>query len=310
MNAELNYKSSNPKVSVCVVTYNQEKYIRQCLQSIIDQEVGFDFEVIVGDDFSTDGTTSIIREFESRYPGIFKPIYREKNIGAFRNFVDVHNCANGEYVAHIDGDDLMLSKKLCLQVKCLDDNPECTVVWHKVRCFNDDGCYSDDDYIDYEKIFPDGKVSFDDALAIGSIAANSSCMYRKTARLTTNPEFKVIDLFYTWEYLSTGWGKVLQDVLGQYRIASKGAISVNSSVLIRRLNAYYSRFFYKKFPEKRVQIFIFALTNFLIDVKNLRVTFIYFLLLAIETFSISGIIQMPMHIKRVKVFRIPVLHKR
>jgi hypothetical protein len=42
----------------------------------------------------------------------------------------------------------------------------------------------------------------------------------------------------------------------------------------------------------------------------LRVTFIYFLLLAIETFSISGIIQMPMHIKRVKVFRIPVLHKR
>jgi glycosyltransferase involved in cell wall biosynthesis len=56
--------AKNPKVSVCVVSYNQEKYIRQCLQSIVDQATDFDFEVIVGDDFSTDGTRVIIEEFE------------------------------------------------------------------------------------------------------------------------------------------------------------------------------------------------------------------------------------------------------
>ena len=50
-----------PKVSVCVITYNQEKYIAQCLQSIVDQETDFDFEIIVGDDCSTDGTREIVR---------------------------------------------------------------------------------------------------------------------------------------------------------------------------------------------------------------------------------------------------------
>ena len=57
-----------PKVSVCVVTYNQEKYIRQCLQSIVDQETDFDFEVIVADDCSTDRTSCIVQEFADKYP--------------------------------------------------------------------------------------------------------------------------------------------------------------------------------------------------------------------------------------------------
>ena len=52
-----------PKVSICVVTYNQEKFIGQCLQSIVDQVVNFDIEVIVADDCSTDGTRDIIKDF-------------------------------------------------------------------------------------------------------------------------------------------------------------------------------------------------------------------------------------------------------
>ena len=69
------------KVSVCVVTYNQEKYIRKCLQSIIDQKADFDFEIIIADDCSTDNTPTIIQEFYAKYPEIVKPIFREKNIG-------------------------------------------------------------------------------------------------------------------------------------------------------------------------------------------------------------------------------------
>lgn len=70
-----------PKVSVCVVTYNQEKYIHECLQSLVDQETDFEFEVIVGDDGSTDGTRAVVVDFARKYPKIVKPLLHEKNNG-------------------------------------------------------------------------------------------------------------------------------------------------------------------------------------------------------------------------------------
>lgn len=60
------------KVSVCVMTYNQEKYIGQCLESLVTQETDFDFEIIVGDDFSTDGTRDVIQEYQKKVSGYHK----------------------------------------------------------------------------------------------------------------------------------------------------------------------------------------------------------------------------------------------
>jgi len=122
-----------PKVSVCVITYNQEKYIRQCLQSIVDQETDFYFEVIVGDDCSTDGTRAIVQEFVERYPGVVKPIFQEKNIGGgVHNYLTVHKATRGEYIAHVDGDDYCLPGKLQAQADLLDDDPDCNLVWHRM----------------------------------------------------------------------------------------------------------------------------------------------------------------------------------
>lgn len=61
-----------PKVSVIVLTYNQEKLIGRTLDSIIAQECDFPFEIIVGEDCSTDGTLTVCREYEARYPGIIR----------------------------------------------------------------------------------------------------------------------------------------------------------------------------------------------------------------------------------------------
>lgn len=117
-----------PKVSVCVVTYNQEHYIRQCLQSIVDQETDFDFEVIVGDDCSTDGTREIVQEFADQYPGVVKPVFHETNVGPHHNYFFVHKLAKGEYVAHVDGDDYWLPNKLAFQVNILDKNRDLVFV--------------------------------------------------------------------------------------------------------------------------------------------------------------------------------------
>lgn len=127
-----------PKVSVCVVTYNQEKYIAECLQSIVDQETDFDFEIIVGDDCSTDGTREIVRGFEKKYSKKFILLFHTQNIGAASNYAKTHELATGEYVAHIDGDDVMLPNKLQKQVDAFVENPSCVIVSHDMQIINCD----------------------------------------------------------------------------------------------------------------------------------------------------------------------------
>jgi len=65
-----------PLLSVCCIAYNHEPYIVRCLEGIMAQQTTFRFEVIVHDDASSDNTAAIIRQYVSRYPDIFKPIYQ------------------------------------------------------------------------------------------------------------------------------------------------------------------------------------------------------------------------------------------
>ena len=66
-------------VSISCITYNHAPYIRQCLDGFLMQQTNFDFEVLIHDDCSTDGTTEIIKEYELMYPDIIKPIYEKEN---------------------------------------------------------------------------------------------------------------------------------------------------------------------------------------------------------------------------------------
>lgn len=124
----------NPKVSVCVVTYNQVNYIKTCLDSLINQDVNFLYEIIIGDDASTDGTSEVVRQYAERYPNIINAVVHNKNLGPRGNYIFTHNLANGEYIAHLDGDDYALPNKLYLQAAFLDSNPDCSMVFH--RCLS------------------------------------------------------------------------------------------------------------------------------------------------------------------------------
>ena len=300
-------KHRDPKVSVCVITYNQEKYIRECLQSIVDQVTDFEFEVIVGDDCSTDGTKFIIEEFVSKYPTLIRPIYQEKNIGGgVNNFLTVHKHAKGDYVAQIDGDDLMLFGKLQKQAEFLDMHSSCTVVWHRVNCFNDEEGFVSGEEFDYSMI-PNGVVTFSAGLRYGSLASSSSTMYRRMARRTIEPEFPFLDLFYSWEYLSVGWGKVLDEVLGEYRMGVSNSISKRRTRFIRFLNFHHAEYFLEKYPEHRKDIFIFALSNLLVDLNNLRLTSRYFFLLCVKSVTFVSPIEFASHIRQYLKLRSPNL---
>lgn len=129
-----------PKVSVICITYNQEKFIRKALESFLIQKTDFFFEVIIGEDCSTDKTKEIIIEFENAYPKIFKPIYREKNLGTIENFVNVLKRTRGDYIALCEGDDYWTDPlKLQKQVNFLEKNPDYSMCFHEADVIGEEG---------------------------------------------------------------------------------------------------------------------------------------------------------------------------
>lgn len=127
------------KLSVTVITYNQEQFIEKTLDSILEQKLNVPFEIIIGDDCSTDRTPAILKMYEEKYPEIVKPIYRTKNLGHTGNYIETTKMARGEYIAHLDGDDLMLPTKLQKQVDFLDKNQDCSMVHHLVYFIDKQG---------------------------------------------------------------------------------------------------------------------------------------------------------------------------
>jgi len=251
---------ARPKVSVCVITYNQERYIRECLQSLVTQQTDFSFEIVVADDCSSDGTRAIVEEFVERYPGIVRALFQPTNTGGSRNYLEVHAAARGEYVAHVDGDDYALPGKLQAQADVLSRDPDCTVVWHPVDWFDDAGAFCSGMTADLSS-FRGGRVEFADAVRLGFIGAHSAIMYRRSARTEVDTGRKMLDLYITWDTLSRGHGHMLATVFGRYRVASSGSLSVSSPRLIHRLNIEHATEFLARCPTHRQDFAVWALSR-------------------------------------------------
>jgi glycosyltransferase involved in cell wall biosynthesis len=103
----------NPLVSVCVQTYNHEPFIAEALDSILEQRTSFPFEVLVGEDDSTDVTRPIVQDYERRYPELIRAFYHRGDDKLYidgrktgrRNFVNNLRNARGKFIALLDGDD-------------------------------------------------------------------------------------------------------------------------------------------------------------------------------------------------------------
>ena len=260
-----------PKVTVCVITYNQERYIRECLQSLVTQQTDFDFEVIVGDDCSTDGTRAIVLDFVERFPHIVRPLFQPTNTGGSRNNLEVHAAARGDYVAHLDGDDYALPGRLQAQADVLDRDPGCNAVWHRVDYFDDQGGFCSGNTADLSS-FENGCVTFSDAIQLGFIGVYSSVMYRRSARSPVDASRRVLDVHLTWDLLSTGHGHVIDAVLGRYRIASTGSLTIASGPGVRLLAIEHANEFLQRFPQHAPDFMIWAFCSALLDAKNRRPT--------------------------------------
>ncbi len=220
-----------PKASVCVITYNHERYIAQCLQSLVDQKTGFDVEIVVADDCSKDGTRAILHDFAARHPDLVRIVLRPHNIGGTDNYLDVHAAATGDYVAHCDGDDHWEPGKLDAQIRFLDAHPGCAAVFTNSHVISEQG--------QRLGLFSCGvPESFDVGYLIrdGNFLHHSSMMYRRALQSRMFPPTKEFIDFEVYVLLGRhGRLGYIDQCLTSYRSQSSASIIHNDNRWIRRL---------------------------------------------------------------------------
>lgn len=163
---------SEPLVCVMMVTYNHVPYITQAIEGVVQQKTNFPFELVIGEDCSTDGTREIVFEYQKKCPDIIRVITSNKNVGMNQNYYRTKKACKGKYIAFCDGDDYWhRSDKLQKQVDYLESHPECGMVFADcdvyynrskkiIRSFNHHKGFCSPAHFDFEGIIWSGIVAF------------------------------------------------------------------------------------------------------------------------------------------------------
>lgn len=183
----------NTLVSVCCLSYNHEKYIEKCIKSIVNQQTNFEFEVLVNDDCSTDGTIEILKRLQNTYSEVVKPLYHKENqyskkkSGQRMNPTFNFPRAKGKYIAICECDDYWLdNKKLQIQVDLMEKNDKINYV------FSDYIVDTGGDLLEKSKLSDKDIPSLLDLhqiLKINLMPASLTIIFRKNKLPKTYPEW-------------------------------------------------------------------------------------------------------------------------
>lgn len=125
------------KLSILLVTYNHEKYIKTAIDSILMQKLNYDYEIVVADDCSTDNTLKIIEEYKRTHKDKFRILKNENNLGITKNYKRGFKACRGEYIAVLEGDDYWINnKKLQKQIAFLNKHQECALVFNRFEVYD------------------------------------------------------------------------------------------------------------------------------------------------------------------------------
>lgn len=219
-----------PLVSIACITYNHEPYIRQCLDGFIMQQTNFDFEVVIHDDASTDGTNNVIAEYCSRYPQLIRPIYQQKNKykegrGIYVRFV-FPEC-RGKYIAMCEGDDYWTDPfKLQKQVDFLETHKTYVLCGHRYHVLSQSMLRSVSSAAD----MIDGTFNIMDFVTRQVFCSTLTIVFRRSAinYLELNRYQHVIDAVLFYHLLKQGDGYCMNDVMAVYRLHNNGVWSAAS----------------------------------------------------------------------------------
>lgn len=213
-----------PKVSVLMITYNQEQYIGQAIESVLAQQVNFAYELIIGEDCSTDNTRTICQAYQQKFPKIIHLLTPKKNLGMMQNFFSTFAECKGEYLAILEGDDFWTDPlKLQKQVDFLDTHQNYAIVFTRTDAF-----FQDEDRPGYEIPSEDAKPYALEDLLRNNFIANCSVMYRQGLVANFPDWFFHLDMVdWPMHVLYASHGKIgfLDEKMAKYRIHSKSNYS-------------------------------------------------------------------------------------
>ncbi|MBE5841975.1 MAG: glycosyltransferase [Butyrivibrio sp.] len=126
-------------VSIYMLTYFHEKYIRQAIESVLAQKTQYTYELVISDDFSQDGTREILKEYAEKYPDIIRVNLNDENIGIPKNIYKARSMCRGRYITALSGDDYWINdQKIETEVKFLDEHPQYVAVFNAIELRMDD----------------------------------------------------------------------------------------------------------------------------------------------------------------------------
>lgn len=129
---------ADPLVSVVLRTYGHAEFIAQAIESVLIQRAPFPFELVIGEDCSTDGTREIVRGYAERHPDLVRAVLPEENVGHGQILLRAIEATRGRYLAYLDGDDYWTAPdKLRRQVEYLEASPDCRSCFHDVSLVYD-----------------------------------------------------------------------------------------------------------------------------------------------------------------------------
>lgn len=216
------------KVSVLMITYNHEQFIAQAIESILMQQVSFEYEIVIGEDCSTDRTRDIIISYRKKYSDKIRALLHEKNIGMQKNFVQTYKACQGKYIGLCEGDDYWTDpSKLQKQVDFLEANPDFSICFHKVKILEDNQLK--DDYITQVP----STTSTILELARGNYIHTLSCVFRNNISNIFGPHFASSPLGdYYLHMMNARHGKIyyINEILGVYRVHNTSIWSRQSEI--------------------------------------------------------------------------------
>lgn len=212
-------------VSINCITYNHEEYIVDALEGFLMQETNFSFEILIGEDCSTDNTRKIVDEYVKQYPGQIRLITSAQNVGMEKNALRVFEQSQGKYIAECEGDDYWTNPfKLQKQVDYMENNPECTLCFHAAEIVVASKKATGRKVKPY---FEDQQASMEDIiLGGGAFCATASLVYPR--KLMSNPPsfFKTAHVgdYPTQLFLANkGYAYYIDECMSAYRTGVTGS---------------------------------------------------------------------------------------
>ncbi len=241
----------NVLVSVLCITYNHGKYLKQALDGILIQKTNFDYEVIIGDDCSTDNSREIILQYKEKFGNKLRILFHEHNLGATENVRRIEAYATGRYIISLETDDYWSDPyKLQKQVDYLETHPDVLAVAH--RCM-----VVDEDSKPAKVVYPECKSR---VYKVGHYrnwilpGQYTTIMYRNFYLNDMSVDFKYRakassygpgDRILVFMVMSKGEIHCLPDVMSCYRYVLKGgsSFSANNRITHLQMVKYYDCYF-------------------------------------------------------------------